>query len=103
MTKSFARYMAQRRRREAGLCVRRNGSPNARRIGWCKLRAIEGSPYCARHTGGAAEERQELIEAARVNLSGTNLDKVLTLIDGDYRNDPEAVRGAIWELSEGEK
>jgi len=45
-------------------------------------------------------ERLELKQAARANLSGRELDRTLILIDGEYRNDPDAVRGAIWEASE---
>lgn len=47
-----------------------------------------------------AEERKELRGAAMANLSGAELDRVLNLIDGPYRDDPDAVRGAIWSYVE---
>lgn len=50
-----------------------------------------------------AKERQELREAARGNLSGADLSEVLRLIEGPYKDDPDAVRGAIWSFLEGDE
>ena len=47
-------------------------------------------------------ERTELVAAARANLNEVNQRRDLALINGQYRDDPDAVRGAIWEYSEME-
>ncbi len=48
------------------------------------------------------EERIELIDAARANLNVGNQRLIIAMIDGRCRDDPDAVRGAIWEYSEME-
>lgn len=47
-------------------------------------------------------EREELREASRVNLT-THLGLALYLINGLYRDDPEACRGMIWDFIEMEE
>ncbi len=46
------------------------------------------------------EEREELRSAARANLAGASMREALRLIDEDYKDDPDAVRGFIWEEAE---
>ncbi len=48
------------------------------------------------------EEREELRSAARVNLTGASQREALRLIDEDYKDDPDAVRGFIWDELETE-
>ncbi len=48
------------------------------------------------------DERKELVNAARANLTERNQRRIIALIDGEYRNDPRAVRGVIWSYIEEE-
>ena len=45
-------------------------------------------------------ERNELWSAANANLTGADLREAFRLIDKDYKDDPDAVRGFIWDALE---
>ncbi len=48
------------------------------------------------------DEITEFMSAARANLNEVNQRRILELIIGPYRDDPDAVRGAIWDYAEAE-
>ena len=47
-------------------------------------------------------EREELRSDSRANLTGASLREALRLIEENYRDDPDAVRGFIWDELEME-
>lgn len=44
--------------------------------------------------------RSVLVGEAKANLRPGQMEEFLRLLDGDYRNDEEALRGFIWNATE---